>query len=107
MAFVSGQRVADYLGRGDDVAFVALAGQHAEIVTAFVKAYVRGRGFDTAGFPGDDLAAVIVTSAARLVTNPELGGQQSVGAYTTTPGVLDGWTLPELAVLHRYRRRAA
>lgn len=106
MAYVSGYQVADYLGRGDDAALLSLAGQHVEIVTAFVSAYTRGRGF-TDGVPADDLVAVIVTSAARLVQNPTLTTSETVGGFSQRPGVLDGWTLPELAVLHRYRRRSA
>jgi len=107
MAVVTGQQVADYLGQGDDAALVTLAGQHVEIVEQFVKAYTRGRGFSVLGEPTEDVAAVIVTSTARLIENPTLDRRTDVGPYSVTPGVLDGWTLPELAVLHRYRRRTA
>lgn len=83
-----------------------------EITTVFVRAYVRGNGFDTVtGEPNDDLAAVITTAAARLSANPTLNRQISAtaGPFTqaASPGVLDGFTLPELAVLHLYRRRTA
>lgn len=106
MAYVSGQQVADYLGRGDDAALVALAWQHAEIVTSFVNAYTRGRGF-LDGVPEPDVEHVIVSATARLSNNPEMTERESVGSFSQTPAVLDGWTLPELAVLHRYRRRSA
>ncbi len=100
--------VADFLGRGDDTTVVALAGQHLPIVTAFVRAYTRGRGFDdTTGEPGDDVAAVITTATARLVVNPEQAARVQVADYSETPAVLNGFTLPELAVLHLYRRRTA
>jgi hypothetical protein len=105
MAAVTGQRVADFLGRGDDPTFVALADQHAQLVTAFVAAYTRDRGFAD-GVPADDVAVVIVTATARLVVNPTGATSEQLGDVAHRPGTLDGWSLPELAVLHRHRRRA-
>lgn len=100
------EKVARFLGRGDDTNVVALAGEHLPIVTAFVRAYTRGNGF-VHGVPGDDLEAVIVSATARLVTNPEQASRVQVADYTESPAVLNGFTLPELAVLHLYRRRTA
>lgn len=99
---VTGQTVADFLGAGSDPTLVALAGQHVPIITAMARAYTRDNGFTDAG-PADDLAAVITTATARLVANPEqirysVGGVQLDG--------FRGWTLAELFVLNRYRRRA-
>ncbi len=105
MPAVSGFDVADFLGRGDDVGLVALAADQLPLVTAFVRSYTRGNGF-VADVPNGDVAAVIVTATARLVTNPTSERRQQIGDYGRTPHV-DGWTLPELAVLHRYRRRTA
>lgn len=98
--------VAAFLGRSGDAATVALATEHLPIVTQMVKAYTRDRGFDEAGDPGDDLAAVIVSSTARLVANPEHTMEQSTGPFSIRQGIFHGWTLPELAILHRYRKRA-
>lgn len=78
---------------------------HIDSATLMVKSYVRGNGFDIGG-PADDLAAVIVSSAARSYRNPTLDKQQTVGAFAHSPGIFNGWTLPEIAVLHRYRARA-
>lgn len=97
--------VAKFLGQGDDPKVVALAEQHLPFVTATVKAYTRGKGFAD-GVPGDDLALVIVASCARLVRNPTMVESETVGPFSTAPGAFLGWTLPELAILHRYRRRA-
>ena len=99
---VTGQDVADFLGQGDDTELVALAGQSVTIITAMARAYTRGNGFSGVGAPEDDLAAVITTATARLVANPEqlrvtVGGVQMDG--------FQGWTLAELFVLNRYRRR--
>jgi hypothetical protein len=72
------------------------------------RAYTRGRGFDDDGDPNEDVAAVIYTAAARFISNPK----QTSMSVTAGPYVLDqrsfftGWTLAELFVLNRYRKRA-
>lgn len=107
---VDASDVAAFLGRSGDAATVALAAAHLPVVTVMVKAYVRGNGFDELGEPADDLAHIIVSSCARLVVNPAVLREESTGiddaTFTKRYAVLDGWTLPELAVLHRYRKRA-
>lgn len=104
MPTVLPEDVAKFLGRGDDTELIALAQEHLPIVTAFIEAYTRGRGF-TDGEPANPLRSVIITAAARLVPNPEQMKRYQTGDYAETPGILDGFTLPELAVLHRYRKR--
>lgn len=99
------ENVAAFLGRTGDAATVALAAQHLPIVTQMVAAYVRDKGF-TDGVPGDDLAAVIVSCCARLVANPEHTVSQETGPFSIRQGIFNGWTLPELAILHRHRKRA-
>lgn len=100
--------VTAFLGQGQDTTVLALAEVHLPIVTAMVRAYVRSDGFDpTTGEPADDLAAVIVSSTARLVTNPASTISETTGPFAVRPGVFNGWTLPELAILHTYRRRSA
>lgn len=75
------------------------------VVEPMVRAYTRGQGFDP--MPNDAIAAVIVSSTARLITNPSGLVMEQVGAHSYRPGTFDGWTLPELAILHTYRRRTA
>lgn len=104
MSAPTGADVAAFLGQGDDTTLVALAGQHVTIITAMARAYTRGEGFTETG-PSDDLAAVITTATARLVTNPEQLEQQSIGSYSAKGGFA-GWTLAELFVLNRYRKKA-
>ncbi|HWH35488.1 MAG TPA: hypothetical protein VNT56_09260, partial [Acidimicrobiales bacterium] len=67
-----------------------------------------GQGFPDPddGTVPDDLAAVVITATARLVTNPAQLEREHAGEYIAV-GSFAGWTLPELAVLHRYRRRTA
>jgi len=98
--------VAGVVGRAGDADTIAQAEAHVPIVTLFVKAYVRGHGF-VDGLPNDDIKAVIKTATARLVVNPEQVKRYQTADYAETPAVLDGFTLPELAVLHLYRRRTA
>ena len=101
------QDVAGFLGQSNDPTVVALAGEHLPFVTATVKGYTRGQGFGVAsGEPADDIALVIVASCARLVTNPALVRAETIGEYTVTHAAFLGWTLPEQAILNRYRKRA-
>ena len=102
---VTGQDVADFLGEGDNAEIVALGEQHVPFVHAAVSADTRGKGF-TDGEPNEDVALVIVASAARLVTNPALARSETVGDYSVNHAGFLGWTLPERAILHRYRKTA-
>ena len=97
---VTGQDVADFLGRGDDTELVTLATLHLPVVTAFVRAYVRGNGFD----PGY-VNPVIKPATTRLVVNPQQARRIQIDAFSQTFSTLDGFTLPELAILNLYRRR--
>lgn len=101
----AGQTVADYLGAGDDPQLVALCSQHAAIVTALARSYCRGKGFTVDG-PFEDVAAVITTASARMVANPEQSTIQA-GEISGRDRGFQGWNLAELAVLNRYRGRAA
>lgn len=99
-----GQDVAAFLGRGDDASLVALAEEQVRIVTAMVRGYTRGRGFDTFGQVAEDLAAVITTATARMLANPEQIAYD-VGNVSLRGG-FQGWSLAETFVLNRYRKRA-
>lgn len=97
---VSGVQVAAFLG-STDPALIALAGQHAAIVTAIARTYTRGNGFANASTPADDLAAVITVATARLVANPEQI-QSQIGSVAMRGG-FQGWSLAELFILNSYR----
>lgn len=105
------ERLAAYLALPGDAHALELADVHLPVVEAFVYGYTRGRGFVTAEpgsiTPAWDLAHVIVSAAARLTSNPEQLSSYQTGDYSERPAVLNGWTLPELAILHRYRKRSA
>ncbi|TYL55745.1 hypothetical protein FXB39_00610 [Nocardioides sp. BGMRC 2183] len=102
--------VSAFLGKPGDAETEALATQHLPILTQQVKAYVRGNGFNDLEHPTEDLAAVIVSACARSIGNPEAKQSTQVALDdfngATRYGVFNGWTLPELAILHRYRKRA-
>lgn len=103
MAAVTGQTVADFLGGGTDTNLVALAGNHADVVTQMCRAYTRGGGF-AGDEPNAEIASVITTAAARLVSNPEqlphdVGGVSIRGGF-------NGFNLAERIVLNRYRKMA-
>ena len=101
----TGIEVARFLGRATDSEFVKLADQHVPLVSAFIRAYTRGKGFDDdTEEVEEDIRAVIITATARLVVNPAQVSRESVDGYSAV-GSLNGFTLPELAVLHLYRRR--
>lgn len=101
----TGQTIADYLGAGDDASLVALCTQHVAVTTALARSYCRGGGFNGAE-PLEDVAAVITTATARMVANPEQSTIQA-GEVTGRDRGFQGWNLAELAVLNRYRGRAA
>lgn len=101
------RRVAAFLGKPDNPLTLGRATVHCDIVTEYVRGYTRGRGFDTEDAPAKPLESVIVAATARLTANPEQVSYYATGDYSERPAVLAGWTLPELAVLNRYRKRTA
>ncbi|MGV9792398.1 hypothetical protein [Gordonia sp. NPDC003422] len=97
--------VVALLGRDGDTQLATIAEQAITIATAQVRGYTRGRGF-SGDQPDPELDTVILTSAARLAANPENLRSEKIGEYEVQRQVIDGWTLPELAILNRHRRRA-
>lgn len=98
----SAAAVARFVGRPDDPATIALAAQHVPVITALARAYTRDRGFADGG-PNADIKAVLTAATARLMANPDQI-RQTVGGVSLDG--FTGWTLAELAVLNRYRKRA-
>lgn len=100
--------VLSLLGRpGEfDPTIVAQVEQAISIAAAQVRSYTRNKGF-SGDQPTPELDTVVLTTAARIVSNPENLTKESVGPFETERRIIDGWTLAEMAVLNRYRRRAA
>lgn len=101
------ESIVRFLGLPDSAQALALAKEHARVVTSFVHGYTRGRGFDAHDRPSVALADVIVSAAARYVVNPQQLTRQGLGNQSVGYASLEGFTLAEKAVLHRYRRRTA
>lgn len=95
-------RVVEFLGTGDTGQAIA----HTDATVSFVKAYTRGVGFQLGEYPNPELESVIVTAAARSMSNPSNVQQQTSGPFTVTHFNVGGFTLTERAVLDRYRVRA-
>lgn len=104
-SYALARQVAAFIGRANDADTTALAAAHVPVVIEFVRGYTRGQGF-TGDAPSGPLRAVIVSSAARLLANPEQLSFYVSADYSERPPLLHGWTLPEIGVLHRYRKRA-
>lgn len=93
-----------FLGLDVDDATTARATVALELARGYVAGYTRDRGF-TDTVADDALGSVIVTTAARLYSNPtgitqEMAGQASVARTT-----FNGFTLAEMNVLDRYREK--
>ena len=95
--------VAQLMGQPDNPDLVAVIDKAMDAIYAMVSAYTRGNGF-TGGVPNKELRAVIQTATARLTANPDQVAS-TVGGVTIASG-FNGWSLAELAVLNRYRKRA-
>ena len=101
------QRVASHLGAPDDEEILEQARAHVPTVLAFIYGYTRGKGFSAAGAPDPAISHVLISSCARLTSNPEQFSYFSALDFQARPAVFNGWTLPELAVLNQYRKRWA
>lgn len=103
---LAAQDIAAFLGQGDDDTVLALAEQALPVIRAMAFAYTRGRGFvdNDAMHPNLEVAAVITTATARLMSNPEqLKYRVGDVSYQSA---FEGWTLAETFVLNRYRKKA-
>lgn len=99
--------VAAYLGKPGSERYIERATAHVQIVTEYVRAYTRGKGFNDDGAIAPELQAVIVTATAKLTYNPEQVEMFRSGDYMERPQQFQGWTLADLGVLKRFRRTTA
>jgi hypothetical protein len=103
MAAPTSADVADYLGTTVDA---NQANAVIGVVTSMASAYTRGVGFDTNGEPNADLSAVILSGAARLLSNTAGVESENMGPFSVRYGAGFSWTVAEKYVLDRYRKRA-
>lgn len=100
-----------FVGRPVDPVSLEQARNALDVAAGLARSYTRDKGWDassgvvSAGGPTNpDLERVILSAAARLMANPggveiEANGQKLAGGFA-------GWTLAELSVLNRWRKRA-
>ncbi len=88
-----------------DTELVAQAGQAITMAEAVVDAYCRGAHRYASGQNRTGVDAVVRIASARTLANPE-GLKYATGVVSFSEA-FNGFTLAELAVLNRYRRRAA
>ena len=88
-----------------DAELVAQAGQAITMAEAMVDAYCRGAHRLASGQNRPGVDAVVQMAAARMLANPE-GLRYATGVVNFSEA-FTGFTLAELGVLNRYRRRAA
>ncbi|WP_290726820.1 hypothetical protein [Gordonia sp. UBA6683] len=95
-----------WLGQSpNDNELVAQAGQAITMAEAMVDAYCRGAHRYASGQNRPGVDAVVQMAAARMLANPE-GLRYATGVVNFSEA-FTGFTLAELGVLNRYRRRAA
>ena len=99
------ERVAFTGIEGPDI--VNKAEQALTIAEALIGAYCRGR-HKRAGHLKPGVDAVLATVAARILENPsQIQVREQIGPYQHYKGNgFAGFSLVELAVLDRYRKRA-
>lgn len=92
----------------DDELDAELCALAVEAATAVVAAYCRDRHLDARGRPRPGVKTVALTVAARIAANPSgISRQDTAGSFSTRrSGGFTGFTLAELTVLKRYRRKA-
>ena len=92
----------------DDALDADLCALAVEAATAVVAAYCRDRHLDASGRPRPGVKTVALTVAARIAANPSgISRQDTAGSFSTRrSGGFTRFTLAELTVLKRYRRKA-
>lgn len=104
VASPTGQDVVRFLGKpltAEDL--VRLADIHVATIATFAAAYTRRNGFSQDAVEAD-IAGVIITATARLISHPEQI-ERTIGSVRQSQG-WKGWSLQEQAVLNRYRKVA-
>lgn len=92
----------------DDYAGEDEAQLHIDTAIALIEGYTRGNHANATGELRNGISSVILTVAARLQANPgQITRRDQAGSFSTHRGPgFNGFTLAELAILNRYRKRA-
>lgn len=104
---MNAEELLAFTGITVDEESVARAAQSIEMAKALVGAYCRGRETNRAGKLRPGVQAVIDSAAARILANPsQIAIREQIGPYSLYKQEgFKGFTLVELTVLNRYRKR--
>lgn len=96
---------------GRDLSGAAQTAQAQQAITVAywaARSFTRDVGFDTDGNPANDVRYAILTSAARIVSNPTLSAYSESEGPSAVSYARDwqGFSLGEQAILRRYRQMA-
>ncbi|WP_036569857.1 hypothetical protein [Nocardioides sp. URHA0032] len=104
----------------NDVALSMQADKHVSAVAHMIWAYTNGKGFQSPGnnqlmidnnptvvIVAPEIRSVILSAAARSLSNPTQARRIEAGSYSELPGSLASWSLLETLTLNRFRRRTA
>ena len=110
VALPTADDVLGFLGWTSDSETESQAAVHVEHATRAARGYTRGRGFEkdqsNVWTVAEDIAAVIVSAAARSLNNPTSDVRVEAGQYNAVPGSFASFSLIEDIVLKRYRKTA-
>jgi hypothetical protein len=99
-----GAAVLRYLGDAGSGISPEAADRCVRRAAALAWAHTRGRGFSTgADAVAEDIAAVIVRSAARALTNPAYPVRLDEGTLSGRPGSFGDWSASEAKLLRDLR----
>lgn len=99
----TGADVAGFLGRADDVTFVAQCTGVVSLVRAMAESHTRGRGFEEDKTVPNDIYAALLSRAARMAVNPLSYMTEQVDTTATSDRFADDWNRGERRILDRYR----
>lgn len=105
---VTGAELLTFAPPVDDGTDHAVAANLAvEVAHGQIGAYCRGRHVDRRGNYRPGIRSVVLTVGARILANPgQISSNVQVGAAAVRKGAgFSGFTLSELSVLDRYRKR--
>ena len=104
----TGADLIKFLGWSSSARNLDMCNTHVQHVAALAKAYTRGKGFSMVGLAevvAEPIAQVILSGAARSVSNPSAAFRIESGSVVATPGRFEGWNLAEQVTLNRFRTR--
>lgn len=104
---MNGNELLAFTGTPETEENTARAEQSLSMAAALVSAYCRGRDLNRLGKPRPGIQAVIDAVAARILANPsQIATREQIGPYSQYKQEgFKGFTIVELAVLNRYRKR--